>query len=607
MAMTLQRDDAAAGVLRTDGYAPIRDYGVIGDKRTAALVARDGTIDWLAIPTFDGPGVFGTLLDSIDGGSFELCPAIPFGAHQSYLEDTNVLQTVFETDEGTVRVTDLMALPVARTLPWTQLLRRVEGLSGTVPMRWRVRPRFDDGGREAQIDTRDGAVLFVREPDILSLQLFGAPLPEPGDGELAGSWSCAQGDDVLFSLNAFHDEPLSVEPESVPRGRLEDTVERWSRWARGCRYDGPWRAAVCRSALALDLLVDRRTGAIAAAATMGLPEQIGGPRNYDYRFAWMRDANLTLEAMLKVGLGEQVHASLAWMLATIRSTHPRLQPMYTLTGSPRVPDRTLDRPGYRHSQPVTYGNGARDQLQLGSYGDLFDMVLRFVEAGGGLTAEQSRRLAEIADHLSTIWRNDDAGIWELPQTRPYTQSKLASWLALDRAARLAGAGILDPGREAAWRACAQEIRRHVERDCWSEERQTYTRDAASAEGLDAGVLLPARASFLLDQPERLSATIDAMRRELGAGGPLLYRMSGMQEVEGAFLACSFWMVECLARVGRVDEAVEAMEQLLTIPGGTGLLSEEVDPSTGEMLGNLPQALSHLALINAAVALQEVRG
>jgi GH15 family glucan-1,4-alpha-glucosidase len=390
----------------------------------------------------------------------------------------------------------------------------------------------------------------------------------------------------------------------VLRDRLDDTIDRWRRWAAGCRYDGPWREAVCRSALALDLLVDARTGAIAAAATMGLPERIGGSRNYDYRYAWMRDANLTLEAMLNLGLGEQVHASLAWMLATIRSTHPRLQPMYRLTGSPRVPDRTLDQPGYRHSRPVTLGNDARNQLQLGSWGDLLDMVLRFVQDGGGLPPEIATRLTEVVDHLTTIWRKPDAGIWELPEARPYTQSKLACWVALDRAAQLAQAGELAPARARRWRACADEIQGYVRERCWSPQLGAYARDADTPDALDCGMLLAARTSFLRDEPDRLSDTLDVIQRELGAGGPLLYRASGMGEIEGAFLACSFWMVECLAKLGRVDEATEWMDGLVALAGPTGLLSEEVDPTSGELLGNLPQALSHLALINAAVALHE---
>jgi GH15 family glucan-1,4-alpha-glucosidase len=499
-----------------------------------------------------------------------------------------------------VRVTDALALPASRTLPWTQLLRRVDGLAGEVSMRFAVRPRFDDGATDAVVDRRDGALLFVREPDVLALQAFGAP------ADARGTFRCAQGDSALLVLHAFHDEPISLESEATLRGRLEETIDYWRRWTAGCRYDGPWREAVRRSALALDLLVDGRTGAIAAAATMGLPERIGGERNYDYRYAWIRDANLTLEAMLNVGLTEQVHASLAWMLATIRATHPHVQPMYRLSGSPRVPDRRLDRPGYRGSQPVTLGNDARDQLQLGSYGDLFDMVARFVGQGGTLPATIAQRLSDVADHLMDIWHEDDAGVWELPEQRPYTQSKLASWLALDRAARLADAGVLDRRRAGAWRACAGDIRRYVEERCWSDARGSYVRDADS-DALDCGMLLAARDSFLLDEPERLGATLDLLRAELGAGGPLLYRASGMSEIEGAFLACSFWMVECLARTGRVEEAVAGMDALVALAGPTGLLSEEVDPHTGDLLGNLPQALSHLALINAAVAIAQSVG
>jgi len=590
----------AADVVRVDGYAAIGDYGVIGDKRTAALVARDGSIDWMAIPTLDGPSVFGALLDSADGGAFELCPDVPFTARQAYVEDTNVLQTTFETDAGVVRVTDALALPASRTLPWSQLLRRVDGLAGAVPMRFAVRPRFDDGANDARVDRRDDAVLFVREPDVLALQAFGAPT------DTAGTFRCAQGDSALLALHVFEDEPISLEREATLRGHVAETIDHWRRWTDGCRYDGPWRRAVRRSALALDLLVDARTGAIAAAATMGLPERIGGERNYDYRYAWIRDANLTLEAMLNVGLTEQVHASLAWMLATIRRTHPHVQPMYRLSGAPHVPDRRIQRPGYRGSRPVTVGNDARAQLQLGSYGDLFDMVARFVDHGGTLPPPIGRRLGDVADHLTRIWRHDDSGIWELPERRPYTQSKLASWVALDRAARLARAGVLDAQRAAAWQGCADDIRRFVRERCWSDARGAYARDADS-DALDCGLLLAARASFLLDEPERLAATLDVLRRELGAGGALLYRATGMSEIEGAFLACSFWMVECLARIGRVEEAAAAMDALVALPGPTGLLSEEVDPRTGALLGNLPQALSHLALINAAVAIAPSAG
>jgi GH15 family glucan-1,4-alpha-glucosidase len=590
-------------VVRVDGYAPIRDYGVIGDKRTAALVARDGSIDWMAVPTLDGPPVFAALLDSAGGGHFALCPEVPFTARQAYLEDTNVLQTTFCTDAGTVRVTDAMALPSSRILPWTQILRRVEGLSGDVPMRWRLQPRFDHGATVPAIDRRDDALLFVHDLDVLALQTFGVAPPVVADGAATGTLRCAQGDSALLALHVFHDEPITLEPEPALRDRLEETIGYWRRWTEGCRYDGPWLPAVRRSALALDLLVDAHTGAIAAAATMGLPERIGGDRNYDYRYAWIRDANLTLEAMLNVGLTEQVHASLAWMLATIRSTHPHVQPMYRLSGSPSVPDRELDLPGYRGSRPVTLGNDARGQLQLGSYGDLFDMVARFVGHGGTLPPTIAERLSEVADHLTQVWRTDDAGVWELPESRPYTQSKLATWLALDRATRLARDGVLDADRASAWRACAGDIRRYVEESCWSDARGAYVRDADS-DALDCGVLLAARDSFLLEEPERLCSTLDVLRRELGAGGPLLYRASGMHEVEGVFLACSFWMVECLARTGRVEEAASMMDALVALPGATGLLSEEADPQTGELLGNLPQALSHLALVNAAVAIEQ---
>jgi len=317
---------------------------------------------------------------------------------------------------------------------------------------------------------------------------------------------------------------------------------------------------------------------------MALPEAIGGKRNYDYRYAWLRDANLTLEAMLRLGYGEQVHASLAWMLGATCRTHPLLRPIHRLDGSP--------------SLPVRLGNPAQDQLQLGAYGDMLDTVFKYVADGNALDDESALRMAELADFAGEIWMRPDSGIWELPQREHYTQSKLACWLALHRAQQLARRGVLPATSLARWHDQARRIRAYVRRRCWSEQQQAYARAAGSDE-LDAGVLLPARGAFIADEPERLSSTIDALRRELGAGGPLLYRYTGMREQEGAFVACSFWMIEALARVGRLDEARAAMDEMVALASDVGLYSEEIDPDTLEFRGNLPQALSHLALVNAA--------
>ncbi len=597
--MVVETSGRARRAPRIDGYAPIRDYAVIGNKRTAGLVARDGSIDWLALPTLAGPSVFGALLDSDRGGRFTLAPSVPFHTRRRYVPDTNVLETTFVTDEGCVRVTDALSRPIARPLLWNQLIRRTDGLTGRVPMTWRLEPRFAYGSRCGHIERRAGATLVTYERHVLALQSFGAGEP---DAQLSGRFDAADGEVAVLALGAFCDEPLALSRREHLLESLASTVDRWRRWSAGVDARGPWADAVARSALALDLLADDETGAIAAAATTGLPERIGGDRNYDYRYAWLRDANLTLEAMLALGCRDQVHVSLGWLLRTIRRTHPQLRPMYQLDGQVRLPDTTLPLDGYRHSRPVLLGNGAQDQLQLGNFGDVFDMLYHYARDGHAFSPEQGLRMAELAGFLCRIWRRPDAGIWELSERADYTQSKLACWIALDRAARLADACLLPAAAATRWRAEADRVAHYIHARCWSPVARAYTR-APGTDELDAAVLLAGRGALLRDQPERFEATIDAIRRELGAGGPLLYRYSGMQDREGAFLACSFWLVEALARVGRVSEAAEAMGTLVGLANDVGLFSEEIDPVSGEFLGNLPQALTHLALINAACAIE----
>jgi GH15 family glucan-1,4-alpha-glucosidase len=591
---------------RTDGYAPIRDYAVIGNKRTAALVALDGSIDWMPHPGFASPSLFASVLDSRSGGRFALAPATAFGAHRRYVAGSNVLETTFETDEGTVRVTDALIRPVASGLLWNQVARRVDGLAGQVPMRWDVEPRFDYAAVAVEPERRRGVPVFVHGDDVAAVETYDAGEPELSRHGVGGSFLAEAGCVAVVALSTFHREPLTFSSKAHVLGQLDATVERWRRWFGACTYEGPWREAVERSALALDLLVDDETGAIAAAVTMGLPERIGGERNFDYRYAWLRDMNLTLKAMLDLGFRDQVHVSLAWMLETMRRTLPRLRPMYGLDGDPELPSRQLELDGYRGSRPVVVGNSAQTQLQLGNFGDVLDMARLYVADGGSLAPRASAEIADIADHTVRVWREPDASIWELSQRRQYTQGKLACWLALTHAAELAEAGEVPADRAAAWRAEAAKVARYVHDHCWAEAHGSYARAAGEA-GLDAGVLLATRGAFITGDPLRLNATIDAIRRELGAGGPLIYRYTGMEEQEGAFLACSFWLAEALARAGRMEEAAELMDQLVGLANDVGLYSEELDPSTGEFLGNLPQALTHLALVNAATVIAGGRG
>jgi GH15 family glucan-1,4-alpha-glucosidase len=597
------RRPADAG-LRTDGFAPIDAYGVIGDGRVAALVAADGAIDWLCLPDLSGPAVLWALLDPDRGGSWTLAPTTPHTARQRYLPDTNVLQTTFTTADGEVTVTDACTLQEGRLLPWVEVVRRIEGVHGTVPLAWRLTPRFDFGRSPTRWQRERGHPVARGGGMALTLLVDGDGDGDPrltGGTGLAGEVSAAGGTATTLCLAAVADEPLVFPHLDQVTRRLDGTADFWSQRAASVRYEGRWRDAVVRSALALQLMIQQRSGGIAAAVTMGLPERVGGSANYDYRFQWVRDASFILDAFVGIGLQAQAHASFTALQHATRHTHPRLQPMYRLDGSPRLPDQQLDVRGYRDSRPVRVGNGAAGQLQLGNFGDLLDMTWRFVDAGHVLDAGTARRTAQVADLVTALWRCDDSGIWELRDAqRAYTNSKMACWLALDRAGDLATHGRVPDGRVDRWRTAQRAIREFVEDRCWSPRRRSYTMHPDTAD-LDASVLLAARMGYAVADADRLRTTVDAVRGEL-CDGPFVYRYSGMREREGAFLAASFWLAEALALTGRVDQAAEQMDRVVRASGPTGLLSEEIDPSTGDLLGNLPQGLSHLALINAALVL-----
>ena len=589
---------------RVDGYAPIRDYALIGDGRASALVARDGSIDWLALPRMDSETVFARLLDAERGGTFELAPTIAHEAEREYIEDSNVLQTTFVTERGTVRVTDAITLDHGGLLPWFELVRGIEGVNGAVPMRWRVAPRFGAGedADEMAIDRLGSAIRAASRRLSLVVYPFDAGESRHSESEITGSFETEQGSSGSLVLRATRDEPIPFARRDWIERRLGDTADDWRRWLADAGVEGDWNRVVRRSALALRLLTYVPTGAIVAAPTSSLPERVGGDRNYDYRYAWVRDTAYTLDALINLGLLVQVHASFSWLLRAVESTEPDLHVFYDLEGRTVSGERELELDGYRGSGPVRRGNQAAGQLQLGCYGDLLETAELYVRDGNALDDATAERLADILDHLTTIWSKPDSGIWELPDREHYTSSKLGVWTAFDRALRLVERGQLPSERAEAWRECQTEVRDFVERECWSEERGCYTMFPGS-EKLDASLLRVSRMNFLDARGERFSAVIDAIRGELDAGGGLLYRYSGQQRSEGAFVACSFWLVEALARAGRISEARETMEQMTGRVNDVGLLAEEIDPETGDFLGNFPQGLSHLALINAAAAIR----
>jgi GH15 family glucan-1,4-alpha-glucosidase len=386
------------------GYVPIGDYAAIGDGRTAALVARDGSIDWLCLPDLDSPSVFAAVLDADRGARFALEPDIPAQVQRRYLPDTNVLETTFTTGQGLVRVTDALALPGSDLGPTRELIRRVECVTGRVPMHWRVTPSFGYGAVPPAIERRRSIPVAVTGRDALAVCSWGAGETQIDGGTIFGCFEAQPSTKPLIALCAAHQEPLVIPAREHVEARLKGTTAYWRRWAADRAYSGPWRDAVIRSALALKLLVHAPSGAIAAAVTASLPEEIGGERNWDYRFCWVRDSAFTLGTFLHLGCEREAEAFFWWLLHASQLTHPRLQVLYRLDGGERATERVLELDGYRGSRPVRVGNGAAEQTQLDIYGDLLKTALIYTEAGGRVDRETARRLAEIADFVCRIAR-----------------------------------------------------------------------------------------------------------------------------------------------------------------------------------------------------------
>jgi len=582
-----------------DGYADLQSYGAIGDGRTVALIARDGRIDWFPAPDLDSPPPFAALLDADNGGFFGLCPDEPYTVERAYVEGTNVLRTVFRTASGSAAVTDSMNTGVAGRLPWAELARRIDGLDGSVRFTGTVSPGTCFNSASPWIhDTVHGAVLRVDGLTMAVRTLAEAGI-EVGDQHIEARYETAPGSRHLMGLVVTEREPLFLSaPDDVDRG-VDRTVANWQAWSDVTHWDGPWSDAVHRSSLALKLLLHSPTGSIAAAATTSLPESLDGGKNWDYRFAWSRDMTYTLKALFRLGLREETHAAVSWLLRTIREHGPEPRVFYRMDGS--LPDSVQehDVPGWRGIGPVVSGNAASDQLQLGVFGDLFMTVRLYVENGNLLDEDTGRMLASVADLACDRWHSKDSGMWELPELQHYTTSKIGCWQALDCAVVLAEAGQI-PGDPARWRSEAGRIRSWVEENCYDAEKGCYVWYPGSS-SVDASILLHAISGF--DRGERMRSTIDVVRSELGAG-PHLYRYAGQEKEEGAFVACSFWLVSALYLVGRADEARSLMDSLVGAANDVGLYAEMIDPASGDFLGNLPQALSHLALINAAVTLSQ---
>jgi pentatricopeptide repeat protein len=601
-----------ASQTHTAPYLAIDNYAVIGDLHTVALVGKNGSIDWCCIPHFDSPSVFGALLDAHKGGFFRISPSSQHTAiaqKQLYVPETNILVTRFLTFDGVGEITDFMPIKRGGTVEYEHtLIRSVEVVRGTLSFELTCRPAFN----------------YARDPHILALSEQGAmfhsqnfslglasstPLEEDDHVGVRASFTLHEGQSVRFvleSAKARERTPRALSEDEY-REALEGTLRYWRGWLSRCSYQGRWREMVQRSALVLKLLIYAPTGAIVAAPTTSLPEAMGGDRNWDYRYSWLRDASFTLQSLLTLGYTDEAGAFMSWLEARCHELEPNgsLQPMYTINGEHELPEITLDHlEGYRGSRPVRIGNGAYTQEQLDVYGEVMDAIYLY-NRHKAISYKLWQDVCQLLDWLQGHWDIPDAGFWEergVPKR--YVDSRVMGWVAFDRALRLGRfRGLPAPLDE--WTKASAQIYKQVMEKGWSEKAGSFIQ-AYDSDELDASALLMVLMKFISPTDPYMLSTIERIQKELGRGS-LLHRYSPREAeedrlgpTEGTFNACSFWLIEALARAGRVEEARFMLEKMLSYSNEVGLFAEKLTP-TGEALGNFPQGLTHLALINACSA------
>ena len=589
-------------------YLPIAEHGVIGDLHTVALVGTDGTIDWYCTTRFDSPSVFGSIIDHERGGYFRIAPERTDGAvKQLYLPDTNVLITRFLTPEGVGEVLDFMPIAGAAEGHRHRLIRRVVCVRGQIGVRMECEPRFDYGRLGHETVRCEHGVVFRSSSFALGLEA-ATPL-ELTDRGAVSRFTLAAGESATFVVEqvGLDEGKAGHHTEAETLELFDETVAYWRRWLARSRYTGRWRETVHRSALTLKLLTYAPTGAIVAAPTTSLPEQLGGERNWDYRYTWIRDAAFSLYALLRLGFTDEAEAFMGWLTDRFHHSNGHasgpLQIMYGIDGRAELEEQELDHlEGYRGSRPVRIGNGAADQLQLDIYGELMDSVYLYNKYGTPLYHDAWDDLSRIVEWVCENWDQTDEGIWEVRGGRQdFTYSRLMSWVAVERAIRIARQRGL-PADLVRWCGTRDQIYGQIMDRGWHSDRGAFVQHYET-EHLDASVLLMPLVKFISPTDPRWLSTLEAIKSEL-VSDSLVYRYNlgaspdGLDGDEGTFSICSFWYVEALARVGRLDEARLAFEKMLTYANHAGLYSEEIGP-TGEQLGNFPQAFTHLALISAA--------
>jgi GH15 family glucan-1,4-alpha-glucosidase len=598
----------------------IEDYAIIGDMQSAALISRDGSVDWLCVPRFDSPACMAALLGDESNGQWRISPTAAQGpplrrgqVSRRYEDSTLILETEWRTVGGTVRVIDFMP---PRTDEAPVLVRIVEGVEGAVEMECVWRLRFDYGKVVPWVRRMNHAIVAIAGPNSVWLR---TPVRLVGhDMAHQASFTVRAGERVpfVFAWKASH---LGVPPEVDAAEALATTRQFWADWAGRCSYTGQYRDAVIRSLITLKALTYAPTGGIVAAATTSLPEDIGGVRNWDYRYCWLRDATITLEALLRTGYTEEASQWREWLGRAIAGDPRDVQIMYGVAGERRLEEWQADwLPGYENSAPVRIGNAAVSQRQLDVYGEVIDAITLGGQAGLRFDGHTWSLVRALLRFLEQNWNQPDEGIWEVRgPRRHFVHSKVMAWVAFDRAIRVAELG--KPGAEERWRAVRDQIHAEVCERGYDAKRGTFTQYYGSAE-LDAAVLLIPEVGFLPPSDSRVVSTVETLQRELMSGGLVLRytqppaagpasptEVDGLSGGEGAFLACSFWLVNALHMIGRYDEAEKLFDRLLSLRNDLGLLSEEYDPRYARQVGNFPQAFSHMPLIQSALNLEEHAG
>src|SRR5215208_6343702 len=613
---------AAAHAQKEEPSQPVANYGLLADCNSAALADRDGSIDWLCLPRYDSDAIFGRLLDP-DAGHWSIRPTSKCTAERRYLPGTLVIETIFRTEAGQVRLTDAMAFAEGQRghdLGYDaphELLRSVEGLSGEVELELELAPRPQYGLIKPLVRLEEGG---ARTFGAGRVSVRSAVPLEVADSTMRATFSVGEGDQIGFSMRSAEGESREA-PQPTSSGaaaaRIADTIEGWRSWeAEHDIYEGPHRDLVRMSSRVLKGLTYRPTGAIVAAPTCSLPETVGGERNWDYRFAWIRDASLTLEALYIGACSDEAEDFVSFMTSSAggRAGEGSLQIMYGIGGEHDLSERTLGHlRGWRDSRPVRVGNGAWDQVQLDVYGELLNALHTYRERLGDLHPEIRAFVADLADTAARRWRETDSGIWEMRgEPRHHLSSKVMCWVALDRAVDLAPQ-LGEHAKTAEWTEARDELREAILTEGWSEQRQAYAQSFGSDE-LDGAALLMPIYGFLPASDPRMRSTIEAIARDLTEDGLVLrYRAEeglnadGLTGEEGTFVICSFWLVSCLAQAGEVERAEALFSQLADYANDLGLLGEEIDTANGEQLGNFPQAYSHIGLITAAYEIDKAKG